>query len=135
MSGIVVALAAGAARLQGSVVSAVEGASLPSRLRIYLVPTEAEHAEHGWRYRTTLVERDGSWTLQNIPPGTYRLLALPADAELGARNSRTLDADAQGRLELRRRAEASGERVEFAPCARIADYVLRYASTAVNKDE
>ncbi len=127
---IAITLATGAARVQGRITPASKDAALPSRLRVYLIPAATEHAEHGWRYRTTLAGADGRWTLANIAPGAYRILALPADDELRARNPRLLNADAQGRAELRRMMEAKGERIEFAPCAQITDYTLRYSHTA-----
>lgn len=121
LSDIEITLAEGAARLQGRIVNVKEDSALQSRLRIYLVPVEAEHAAHSWRYHTTLVAPDNTWTLTRLAPGAYRILALKADPNSTARQN----SDARGRIELRRLAEATGTRVELASCQSMTDFVLR----------
>lgn len=121
LSDIEITLAEGAARLQGKATHAAENSPLPSGLRIYLVPVEAEHAAHSWRYHTTLAAPYGRWTLARLAPGTYRILALKAGSDPTAR----LNSDARGRAELRRLAEATGTRIELTPCQSITELVLR----------
>lgn len=109
-------LAEGAARIAGTAVTSSNEAAPTaptssisfSRLRVYLVPAEAVHADHAWRYHSTLATSDGRWTIANIAPGAYRLLALPADEELRTPNPRLLSHNSEGRARLRRDAETQG---------------------------
>lgn len=124
----VVTLAHGAARITGSIERATTSpaTSLKTDFRVHLIPTAPEHFNHAWRYYETLVAANGTWTLANIAPGTYRLIALPADTETNdAATPRPRAADAEGRLTLRRQAETDGARVELPACSRLDEYTLR----------
>jgi hypothetical protein len=68
-------LAAGAAALQGSIVSARENAQLPPRLRVHLTPAETSASDDVLRYYETVARTDGSFALTNLAPGKYWLLA------------------------------------------------------------
>jgi hypothetical protein len=117
---ISITLATGAARLSGKITSSAGKPATP-RTRVYLIPLEPAHADYSWRYRSTLTAQGGAWTLTNIAPGAYRILALNAETHSPTR----LTSAAQGRAELRRLAEATGTRIELAPCQNIADFALR----------
>lgn len=117
----VITLAHGAARIAGSIER--PAASSKTDFRIHLIPTAPEHTNHAWRYYETLVAANGTWTIANIAPGTYRLIALPAESNDATPRPRA--ADAESRLTLRRQAEANGTRVELAPCSRLDEYTLR----------
>lgn len=131
ISGVTVNLAEGAASLRGKVVSSIEGASLPSRLRVYLVPADRQQADNLLRYAEAGVQADGAFTLTSVAPGRYWLVARPlADSEVNETLPRPLAWDATDRANLRREAEAINAIVEFSLCQRVADYALRFAPTA-----
>ncbi len=115
----IITIANGAARIAGNVERGTP------RTRVHLVPASAEHANHAWRYYETLVAPNGTWTLANIAPGTYRLIALPSQPEAGDTPTRPHAADTEGRLTLRRQAEANSTRVELSACSRLDEYTLR----------
>ncbi|HVQ38180.1 MAG TPA: carboxypeptidase-like regulatory domain-containing protein, partial [Pyrinomonadaceae bacterium] len=76
-SGLTITLAAGAASLKGKIKLA-EGEKLPPRLFVSLVPAEPEKAEDVLRYFVALVDADGGFALNNLPPGRYFTIAKPA---------------------------------------------------------
>ncbi|HKX26680.1 MAG TPA: carboxypeptidase-like regulatory domain-containing protein, partial [Blastocatellia bacterium] len=128
LSGLVVALARGAAGIRGRIVAASEGASLPSRMRVYLVPGEAALADDPLRYAETIASGDGRFAFSNLAPGQYRLIARPVPSEEPIdRPVPQLSWNAEERAQLRREAEAATAVVELKPCQRLTDYVLRAA--------
>lgn len=125
-----VVIAEGAASLRGRVVAASEGAALPSRLRLYLVPMEPERAEDALRYAEATIEAEGSFALRRLAPGRYRILARGVSDDESNETARRASAqrDAAFRLQLRREAEAANIVLELQPCQRVNDYVLRYGA-------
>src|SRR5439155_17160086 len=71
---LIVTVAEGAASMRGKVTVTV-GAKLPARLRVHVIPTERESADDVLRYAQVNANRDGSFTLTNLAPGKYWLLA------------------------------------------------------------
>ncbi len=114
-SNIVVNVAAGAARIEGKLTRDVA-----PNTRVLLVPAEAKYAQHAWRYHETSVNNDASWSIANIAPGTYFVVALPASAT-DNQLRRPRFADAPSRLALRRQAETNGTRIELHSCQRFTD--------------
>ncbi|MCP9494243.1 MAG: carboxypeptidase-like regulatory domain-containing protein [Pyrinomonadaceae bacterium MAG19_C2-C3] len=123
----IITLARGAARIAGNIERATTSSAASPRtdFRVHLIPAAPEHLDHAWRYYETIVAANGTWTLANIAPGTYRLIALAADAETNDAALRPRAADTESRLTLRRQAEANGTRIELAPCSRLDEYALR----------
>jgi hypothetical protein len=117
----------GAASLRGRVVADKEGAALPDRLRVHLVPTEPNSAEDSLRFIEAEVERDGSFKLANVAPGRYWLLArqLPEE-DSKQRLPRPQAWNASARAGLRREAVVSNVAIDLKPCQRITDYQFRY---------
>lgn len=127
ITGMTVTLAEGAAGLGGRVVPAAEGARLPDRLRLHLVPAEKEAADDTLRFAEAAVQSDGTFSLKNVATGRYLLVARPIpDEEATERLPRRVAWDAEGRKMLRREAEAANTAMELQQCQRVADYVLRY---------
>lgn len=125
--GLIVTVAEGAAFLSGKVISATEGASLPARLRVRLVPAESASADDALRYFETVVEENGRFTMRHLPPGRYHLLARPApDAEPSEAQPRPAAWSAESRAKSLREARTSKFEVELRACQRVMDYVLRY---------
>jgi len=120
-TGLIMTVAEGAALLVGRVIPA-EGAQLPARLSVHLVPAEPASADDALRYAETVVRSDGSFGMSHLAPGRYWLLARAAsDAE-----SPPAAWSAENRAKLRREARASKVEIELQACQRVTDYVLRY---------
>jgi hypothetical protein len=125
ISGVTVTLAAGAASLRGTVKPA-EAESLPARLYLYLVPAEKENAEDVLRFFTAMVQGDGTFAFNNLPPGRYWAIARQVENE--PQSDATLRAFEEGdtRLKLRRAAEAAKGEVELKPCQNVIQYQLPF---------
>ncbi|HEV2705459.1 MAG TPA: carboxypeptidase-like regulatory domain-containing protein [Pyrinomonadaceae bacterium] len=128
VEGFNVTLAEGAASLRGRVVPAVEGASLPANLRVYLVPLEAESADDSLRYAQAPVGTDGEFGFDNLAPGRYLAIALTNTATKSGAGAHRAAADAKQRAQLRREAQTTNTTIELQPCQNSADFVLRYTS-------
>jgi hypothetical protein len=125
-SGLIVTLAAGAAGLKGRVVAA-EGARLPARLRVHLIPVEKEAAENALRYAETRADGDGSFSFSHLAPGKYLLLARPVpETETSDKPARPIAWDSSEGAKLRREAEAARDSVELKQCQRATEFTLRY---------
>ena len=126
LSGISARLAEGAATFGGRV-HAAEGASpqTPPPTRVHLVPQERERAEDTLRYYEAAVSADGTFSLKNLAPGRYLLLAR-AEAEAPDAPRRPAAWDADTRARLRREAEAANVTVELKPCQRATDHALKF---------
>jgi hypothetical protein len=126
ISGLTVTFAEGAAKIKGHL-SAGEGQALPSKLRVYLVPEEREAAGNLYRYYETAAERDGSFTLDNVAPGRYLMLARrPEENEMGITKFVRLDETL--RTTVLKAAEAQKKATAFKPCEQVADFDLPYLS-------
>jgi hypothetical protein len=126
---LTVTLAEGAAGLRGKVVAASEGSALPPRLRVHLVPAEADSADAVLRYAEAVVDNDGAFSVSNLAPGRYFLLARAVtDEEYMERTPRPVAWEAASRAKLRRGAEAADVAVELRRCQRVTDYVLKYSA-------
>lgn len=129
VSGLTITAAEGAAQVRGRVV-AQEGAVLPARLRVHLVPASGESADDPLRFSETLTA-DGSFIFKQLAPGRYRVIARPV-SEKGeaAANNRPAAWEANNRATLRREAERVNTVIELKACQRVDDYVLRYPQPA-----
>lgn len=131
VSGVRFTLAEGAASLRGAVKLA-PGESVPERLYLHLVPAEKENAEDVLRFFITRVNADGSFAVNNLPPGRYWVLA-----RIAADNQPQFDwklralEEADTRAEIRRGAAASKTVVEFKPCQNVIAYELAFKSSSV----
>jgi hypothetical protein len=124
LSGLIITLAAGAASLQGQIKLA-EGQTLPPKLFAYLVPAEREKAEDILRFFAFQVAGDGSFALNNLPPGRYWILAKPAaEDESSLLAKLRLPDEVENRIKLRREAETGKLEVDLKPCQNVNDYQL-----------
>lgn len=127
INGIRVVLGEGAASIRGRVVSDKQGASLPDRLRVHLVPAEPGSAKDTLRFFDAEVQSDSSFKLTNLAPGRYLVVARQrSEEEARQRSSRPLAWNATARAGLHRLAEAANTPMELKPCQRAADYQFRY---------
>ena len=127
INGVAVVLAEGAASLRGSVTAATEGAPLPARMRVYLVPSEPERANIPLRYASSAVAGDGGFALTNLAPGRYWVLAqaITPDAEATDAEARAALRDEATRTKLRREAEAAAQVIDLKPCQHVKDFSTR----------
>jgi len=126
ISGVTVTIADGAAGVSGKVIPATEGSRLPARLRIHLVPAEATAANDVLRYAEVYARSIGSFSLSNIAPGKYWLIARAApDDEMNDRPPAPVAWDANGRAKLRKEAEAKKIELELKPCQRVSDQLVK----------
>jgi hypothetical protein len=127
ISGIEMTIAQGAASLSGRVVPASEGAQLPKRLRVHLVPAEATAADDLLRYAEAPVRGDGSFEFKHIAPGKYLLhTRQAAEKEANDDHTRPVSWDAIERAKLRREAAAAKSEIELKACERVKEHVLRW---------
>ena len=124
LSGLVVTIAQGGASLQGQVVAS-EGATVPDKLFVFLVPTEREAAEEPRRFYGSAVTEEGKIGLYNLAPGRYWILAQPANdiAQASFAKMRMPD-ETETRARLRRDAEAAKIEIELKPCQDVVDFRL-----------
>ena len=128
---LTVTLAEGAAALRGRVVPTTEGARLPDRLRVHLVPAEKEAAGDLLRYHETRVAADGAFTFQSLAPGRYLILARPpVDDEANDEAARPVAWDAAARTVLLKQATAADLVLDLQPCQRSINYALKYTPPA-----
>ncbi len=126
ISNLTITLAEGAASIRGRV-PLTEGATIPARTAVYVVPAEADKASDVLRYFVTNVSSDGTFTLNNLPPGRYwSVLQNPVPSELATLRGLRLPESAEARTKLRRTAEAQKSDVELKPCQTLADYQLSF---------
>ena len=126
LTGLTITISEGAAFIAGKLLPAKEGQPLPAQVRIHLAPAEPEMKDDALRYRETLADGDGAFTLANLPPGRYLIFAKEAgETNPGDDEQRPAAWDAATRAAIKREAEAANQTIELQPCKRIADYSLR----------
>ncbi len=127
VSDVEVRLSRGAASVRGKV-AVPEGAALPPRLLVHLVPADPKLASDTLRYREVEVDRGGAFTIANVAPGKYWLLAAPPpDAKEAKPGPRRAAWAADTRAALRRSAEKAANPVDLAPCQRANAATVRYS--------
>lgn len=124
VSNINITLAAGAASIRGKIPVA-EGATLPSGAAVYLFPAERDKVDDVLRYFVASVAADGTFALNNLPPGRYwSLFQTTPPADIATMNKLRLPESAEARTKLRRTAEAQKSDIELKPCQTLNDYEL-----------
>jgi hypothetical protein len=125
VTGLTITLSEGAASIRGQLAKS-EDSKVETGLRIYLVPSEKDKLDDPLRYFTTEVGGDGTFTLTNLPPGKYRMLAQqpPADSPTSTDKLRLPDA-LEVRAKVRQAAETAKTEVELKPCQNVTGFSLR----------
>lgn len=129
LTNVTITLAEGAASIRGSLALA-EGAAAPAGMVVYLVPAEPDKAEDVLRFFVTEIASDGTFTLNNLPPGKYLAFTQTnVDAQIATLNKLRQPEAALARTKLRRDVEAQREtqktEIELKPCQNLADYQLK----------
>jgi hypothetical protein len=107
-------------------ITVAENTKLLTRLHVHLIPAEADAIDDVLRFAETRAEADGTFTLKNLAPGKYFVLAqaIP-DSESGSKSLRPSAWEPDGRNKLRKEAEATNLAIELKPCQQVTDYALR----------
>ena len=128
-SGVKVAIAVGAAGIKGKVTAAPDnkGGKLPARIRVYLLPAEAEAKDDLLRFAEVNAGDNGAFGFANLAPGKYLLTAraIP-EAESGDKPPKPAAWNAIERAKLRREAEAANASVELKVCQRLTGFALGF---------
>jgi hypothetical protein len=122
VTGITVTISEGASQLVGRVTLA-EGQTLASNVRVYLVPFEREATDNPLRFFEARPQSNGKFTMDNINPGKYFVIARMADEnEYGV--AKSIRFDAAFRDKIVQAAQASKKEIAFKPCEQTPGYEL-----------
>jgi hypothetical protein len=126
LSALVITLAAGAGSFHGQIKLA-EDQKLSRRLFAYLVPAERDAADDVLRFFASQVAADGTFAINNLPPGRYRALVKAApENESNILAKLRLPDETEARAKLRTEAEVGHIEIELKPCQNISDYQLSF---------
>lgn len=124
ITNLTITLAEGAASIKGKLALA-EGASAPAGSWVFLFPAEPDKAEDVLRFFVTAIESDGTFALNNLPPGKYLSLGQVTNDPLVATLPKLRQPEsAAARTKLRRTAESQKNALELKPCQNLADYQI-----------
>jgi len=126
LTGLTVTLAEGAASIRGKVTAAEETAKLPGALSSFLVPAERDKADDVLRFFVSDVAGDGSFAMNNLPPGRYLMLVQTQENEVSSMNKLRSPSAADTRTKLRQKAEVTRKEIELKPCQNLTDYQFQY---------
>jgi hypothetical protein len=98
---------------------------LTSGLRVYLAPAERENSDNVLRFFEGPVGDDGTFSIGNLAPGGYWIIAQPA--EVIDATPKSIKSDATLRAKVLHDAEAGKKEITFKPCERTLDYELPYS--------
>lgn len=122
LSGLVVTLAEGAASLHGNVKYSETQKPIPG-LALFLVPVESDSADDTLRFLATRVSTDGTFAINNVPPGRYWVSAKSAEEhEIELQSKLRLPDQAAERAKLRQELAAGKIEIELAPCQNVTNY-------------
>jgi hypothetical protein len=124
VNNLTIRLAQGAASIRGRL-PLEEGAAFPAGMAVYLVPVEPEKTEDVLRFFVAEVAADGTFTLNNLPPGKYRLLAQISEPQLGTVLKLREPEAATARVKLRKSAETKKAEIELKPCQNVTEYQVK----------
>jgi len=134
LTGLTITLAEGAASIRGRLALA-EGAVAQPGTIVYLVPAEPDKATEVLRFFATDVASDGTFALNNLPPGKYLALTQTnVDAQIStqAKLREPETEAAAARAKLHRAAETKKTEIELKPCQNLADYQLQTPKALAN---
>jgi hypothetical protein len=128
LPGLTITIAEGAASFHGRI-DIAEGQKLQPKLFVYLVPAEREKANDVLRFFASPVSADGSFAINNVAPGLYRVIAQAAgENESNILSKLRLPDETEERAKLLQDAEAAKIRIELKPCQNVTDYRLTLRS-------
>src|SRR5258705_119297 len=107
--------------------SVAEGQSFPRRMTVSLVPVEREAADNVLRFYEARPEADQTFTIDNIRPGRYFIVAHSLTEEKDTDPPKSIRRDSSIRTTISQEAAAAKKEISFKPCERIVDYQLPYS--------
>jgi hypothetical protein len=122
LNNVTITLAEGAASIRGrlGVAEVQPGTSL------YFVPAEPDKATDVLRFFVTDVAGDGTFTLNNLPPGKYLALTQSNVAGQITTVAKLRDPEAAAaRAKLLRSADTKKTEIQLKPCQNLTDYQLK----------
>jgi hypothetical protein len=127
VSGVKVTLSEGASSISGHVELPEE--RRPGQILVYVVPAGKAPADDVLRHFAVPVADDGSFSLDQVPPGRYWTIAklVTADKETNTATLR-LPGLAEARVRLRREAEDAKSEIDLKPCQILRNHTLPLAS-------
>jgi hypothetical protein len=117
-----ITIAEGAASVRGRLTSGA--AEIPASLGVYLIPAEREKALDVLRYFVTPVAADGTFALNNLPPGRYLTLQQTIDPETNTSAKLRMPESLEARTKLRRKAETQKTELQLKPCQNLTEHEL-----------
>ena len=125
LTNVIITLAEGAASIRGRLALA-DGAAAPAGMVVYLIPAEPDKAEDVLRFFVTEIASEGTFTLNNLPPGKYLTVTQTnVDAEIATLTKLRQPEATPARSKLRRTAETQKAEIELKPCQNLVDYELK----------
>jgi hypothetical protein len=126
LTGVQIVIAEGGAGLKGKLVAGA-GAKPPARIRVHLLPAEAEAKDDLLRFAELKAEEDGSFNFANLAPGKYLLTAraIP-ETESNDKPPKPASWNPIERAKLRKEAETANAAIELKICQRLTDFTLRF---------
>jgi hypothetical protein len=121
LNGVNFVIGTRAARLTGRIKASAE---IKTPFRVHLIPFEKEAADDVLRYAETEAATDGTFTLRQLAPGKYWIVARTS--EVTSERALPLAWNQAERAKLRRAAEAANVILELQPCQQMKNYVLNY---------
>ena len=122
LANLTITLAEGAASVRGKL---AWGEPTPGMV-LYLVPSEPDKAGDVLRFFVTEIAADGTFALNNLPPGRYWALTQPTADTQTATVTRLREPEAAtARTKLRKTAEAKKAEIELKPCQNLSNYELK----------
>lgn len=121
ITNLTITLAEGAASIRGRLTAA----ELPSGALVYLLPAETTKADDVLRFFVSEIGGDGTFVLQNLPPGKYWIVQTPAEDQTSTLAKLRQPEAATARAKLRKIAEAQKLEIELKPCQNLNDYELK----------
>ncbi|HEX6650958.1 MAG TPA: carboxypeptidase-like regulatory domain-containing protein, partial [Pyrinomonadaceae bacterium] len=122
LNNLTITLVEGAASIRGKTTVA----DPPVSATLFLVPAEPEKADDVLRFFVTEIAVDGTFALNNLPPGRYWvLIQTNTDAQLAKLAKLREPEAATARTKLRRSAETQKTEIELKPCQNLTDYQLK----------
>jgi hypothetical protein len=122
LNNLTITLAEGAASIRGK----LRSSEPPSGMVLYLIPAEPDKADDVLRFFVTDIAADGTFALNNLPPGRYWLLTQTnVEAQIANVPKLRQPEAATARTKLRRTAETQKTELQLKPCQNLTDYQLK----------
>jgi len=122
LNNVTITLAEGAASIRGRLALA----ELQAGTKLFLLPAEPDKATDVLRFFVTEIASDGTFTLNNLPPGKYLALTQAnVDGQITTLAKLREPEAAAARAKLLARANGKKTEIELKPCQNLTDYQLK----------